>query len=185
MFREIRTERLLLRRFRESDAPNYYAQLGSSREVTRHMLWQPHTSPEESRGSIHKILARYDSGDCYCWAITLPEEDLLIGRIDLLRIDREKGSCSFAYMLGENQWNKGYGTEALRAVIGFAFEALGMDCVTADHMTENPASGKVMEKAGMVHTRTLPEKYEKNGRFFDAEEYTVTRDRWLRPTEKC
>ena len=79
----------------------------------------------------------------------------------------------FAYMLGCDYWNRGYGTEALKAVIRFAFEELEMKRIVADHMVENPASGAVMRKAGMVHTGTQRAKYEKAGRVYDAEVYEI------------
>ena len=173
-FTTIHTDRLILRKLRDTDVQNYYSRLGSSQEVTRFMLWQPHKSLQESRESIRRILER----DGYCWAIALKEDDSLIGRIDLLRIDEENRSCSFAYMLGKDFWNQGFGTEALQAVFSFAFTRLGMESIVADHMSENPASGRVMEKAGMRYVRTIRAKYEKCGKYYDAQEYCLTLDSW-------
>ena len=81
-------------------------------------------------------------------------------------------------MIGQDFWGKGYGTEALRAVLDFAFEKMRVQKVIADHFSVNPASGGCMRKAGMTHIRTLPQKYEKNGSLFDAEEYEITRAEW-------
>lgn len=183
-FEELKTPRLLLRRFRAEDAQDYFTRLGSSEEVTRYMLWQPHKSLQESRESIERILGKYQSGDCYCWAIALAEDNTMIGRIDLLRLDPETGSCSFAYMLGKHFWNQGFGTEALRAVFSFAFEKMNMERITADHMCVNPASGKVMQKAGMVYTGTCKAKYEKCGTLYDADEYRITQESWNRRNSK-
>ncbi|MBR5869934.1 MAG: GNAT family N-acetyltransferase, partial [Clostridia bacterium] len=167
-----------LRKFRISDTDAYYQHLGSSEAVTRYMLWKPHTSLEESCQSIEKILSRYEKRDGYCYAITLADDGSLIGRIDLLRFDDESESCSFAYMLGQEFWNRGYATEVLRAVFAFAFDRLDVRRITADHMSANPASGRVMQKAGMHYVCTHEGKYEKNGVLWDADEYTVSSEDW-------
>jgi len=179
-FAPIQTSRLLLRELRAADADWYYKRLGSSEDVTRYMLWQPHQSQQESCKSIEKVLKQYQEKSGYCWGIALQEDDSLIGRIDLLRFNEEDCSCSFAYMLGKEFWNCGYGTEALRAVFSFAFENLGIRRIAADHMSKNVASGRVMQKAGMQYERTVKSKYEKCGTCYDADAYVITYDQWNR-----
>ena len=174
----IETPRLILRKLRREDVSLYYARLWSQEAVARYMLWQPHKTIEESAASIEKVLRRYETGESCRFCIALKETDELIGIIDLLRFDEAEKSCSFAYMLGADFWGKGYGTEAVKAVFGFAFDVLGVEQIKADHFSANPASGAVMRKAGMVWQRTLPRQYEKNGRAFDAEEYRITKHQW-------
>ena len=176
-FQELKTSRLVLRRCCREDAGMYFARLASSEAVTRYMLFSPHQCPEESLASVEKSLKRYETGEALRWVLDLPGEGL-IGVIDLLRFDWETGSCSFAYMLAEKFWGRGFGTEALRAVFGYAFENLGIWQIEADHMAENPASGAVMRKAGMTYVRTDIAKYEKNGIVQDAHVYRITRQEW-------
>lgn len=178
-FQSLSTKRLLLRKFHAEDAAAYYVRLGSSNTVTKFMLWAPHLDISESEESIRKILNRYDSTTPYTWAITLKETDSLIGRIDLLRLDKETGIGSFAYMLGEDFWSKGYGTEAMRAVFDFAFAQLDVSTIEADHMADNPASGAAMRKAGMTCQGSIPKKYQKNGIWHDAVCYRITRKEWF------
>ncbi len=174
----VTTPRLILRKLEERDIPDYFERIGSSPNVTRFMLWEPHKDISESEASIRKALARYAEGSCCRWGIALREDDRIIGVIELLRFNEADSSCSFAYMLGEDYWGKGYGTEALRAAFGYAFGVLKIDTITADHMADNPASGAVMRKAGMVYVRTIPRKYEKKGIWHDAAEYRITREQW-------
>ena len=178
-FRELVTPRLRLRKIRMTDVDAFYTRLGGSEAVTRYMLFQPHKSVEESSASIEKWLGRYEAGKCYHWAIALRETDELIGVIDLLRIDEEAESASFAYMLGEAFWGMGYGTEALTAALDFAFRKMEAESVVADHICENGASGAVMRKVGMVPTGVLAAKYLKNGILHDAAGYRVDRSRWF------
>ena len=179
-FEELNTEHLRLRELRASDAERYYECMGGSEDVTKYMLWQPHKSLQESRESIEKVLKRYKEGNAYTWAITIAEDDEIIGRIDLLRFDEKENSCSFAYMLGKEFWGCGFGTESLKAVFAFAFEKMEIQKIVADHMSENIASGKVMQKAGMHHVTKHISKYEKCGVFYDADEYMITMDDWKR-----
>lgn len=174
----LQTSRLVLRKLEQSDVPAFYERLGGNSKVTEHMLWAPHKDISESEASIQKVLRRYESGTCYRWGITLRENGELIGIIDLLAFDEEKSGCSFAYMLGEDFWGRGYGTEAVKAVFSFAFDALEIAVIEADHFAENPASGAVMRKAGMSFTGTLPQKYEKNGQYHDAHVYRITAQEW-------
>lgn len=178
-FREIRTERLLLRKLRLEDAQEYYARIGSSEAVTRYMLWSPHGSLADSVASIEKVLRRYETGRCYRWGAALREDDRIIGVIELLRFDEQKNTCSFAYMLAEEFWGRGYGTEMLRAALDFAFRQMQVEAVEADHMAENAASGAVMRKAGMRYVGTEKAKYEKSGVLHDAHAYQIERCEWM------
>lgn len=176
--RRLETVRLVLRKLRREDVRDYYDRLGSSEAVTRYMLWEPHREMSESAASIEKALRRYEQGACYRWGITLKTDDRLIGVIELLKFDEDRNSCSFAYMLSEKFWGRGYGTEALRAGIDFAFEDLKVSKVEADHFAENEASGAVMRRCGMKYVLTQKEKYEKNGAKHDAPMYCITRNDW-------
>lgn len=174
----LETERLILRKITPEDAWDYYSKLGSSPAVTRYMLFQPHGALSDSVASIEKNLRRYETGRNYRWVICLKGTAELIGVIDLLGFRETEDCCSFAYMLAEDVWGKGYGTEAVRAVFDFAFREMDMAKIEADHFADNVASGAVMRKCGMVKTGVLPGKYEKNGVLHDAVQYELTREAW-------
>lgn len=178
-FEELTTERLHLRKITAEDVVHYFIRLGSSEEVTRYMLFQPHRDISEAEAGIQKALRRYETKESYRWVIALKETDELIGVIDLLGFHAETKSCSFAYMLGRDFWGKGYGTEALRAVFDFGFSKMELERIEADHMAENGASGAVMRNVGMTRQCVVPGKYEKNGIRHDAIGYVITRQQWL------
>ena len=172
-FEIMETQRLRLRHIRMDDILEYYERLFGDGDVCRYLLFDPHQDISESMESIENTLARYEAGGCYRWGIALKEEDTLIGVIELLRFDEETDTCSFAYMLSCDSWNQGFATEALSAVIRFAFEKMDVERILVDHMSPNAASGAVMRKAGMTHVGTEPGKYEKHGQIFDAEIYEI------------
>ena len=177
-FEAIKTPHLLLRQLRSEDAEHYYNHITSSEDVARYMLWQPHASQQEAYATIERIIGRYKNGNCYSWGIALSHDNSIIGRIDLLRFDEASSSCSFAYMIGKEFWGHGYGTEALNAVFAFAFDKMELQSIVADHICENTASGRVMQKAGMHYVCRHIAKYEKGGKHYDAEEYLITADEW-------
>jgi len=173
-FHAIESDRLHLRQLQMEDIYEYYERLFGDGDVSRYMLFQPHQDISESLDSLSRKLARYEEGECYCWGVTEKGEDSLIGLIELLRFDPRDNSCSFVYMLACNYWNRGYGTEMLKAVFRFAFEELGIERITADHISKNAASGAAMRKAGMRHIGTVEGKYEKLGEKLDAEVYEIS-----------
>ncbi|MBO7252759.1 MAG: GNAT family N-acetyltransferase [Oscillospiraceae bacterium] len=176
-FSSLETQRLILRQLRQEDVYEYYERLFGDGDVCRYMLFSPHQDIGESLESLQRKLSRYETGPYYCWGITEKDEDSLIGLVELVRLDEQDDSCSFVYMLGCNYWNRGYGTEALKAVFRFAFEELEVERIVADHMADNAASGCAMRKAGMTHIGTEPGKYEKLYQVHDAHVYEIRNNR--------
>ncbi|MCJ1677893.1 GNAT family N-acetyltransferase [Streptomyces sp. APSN-46.1] len=70
----------------------------------------------------------------------------LVGVVKLRRCPPGEGHVG--YVLREDIWGNGYATEAVRRLITFAFSAAGMDRLTAKHLPDNPASGRVLVKSG-------------------------------------
>lgn len=176
-FEELNTRQLRLRQVRVEDADRFFCFAGSE-TVTKYMFWKPHRDVGESLASIEKTISRYEAGNNWRWGIALAETDELIGIIDLLGINEAERSCTFAYMIAEAFWGRGFATEALVAVLRFAFERLELETVWAEHFGPNVASGAVMRKAGMKYTGTEIGKYEKNGEVFDVPQYRITRKEW-------
>ena len=173
--KDLVTERLVLRRMSFDDLYNYYERICSDGNVTRYMKFEPHQDIGETLARLEKTLAEYEEGGRYCGVITVKGEDELIGIFDLLELDESDSSCTFAYMLGESWWGKGYATEAMKAVFHFAFEELEVELIRGSHFSGNAASGAVMRKAGMTHIGTVPGKYEKQGQLHDGEIYELRR----------
>ncbi|NCB03972.1 MAG: N-acetyltransferase [Clostridia bacterium] len=152
VFHELETARLLLRRQRLDDAESYHRELSRNPEVAKHMRWKATDDISRTRANVKAWVAQYEDPHFFRWILEKKEDCALIGVIQLVRLQPEQDTCSFAYMLGEDHWRRGYMTEALVRVFSFAFEELSLSSLTADHFTENPASGRVMQKAGMTFT---------------------------------
>jgi len=143
------TIRLVLRKFRLEDAKDMYQNWASDPEVCRFLLWGPHKDVQTSRRRIVQWLNQYDMDNSYVWAIELKRNKMTIGTISVEFSNESNRSCEIGYCIGRAYWNRGIMTEALRAVMHYLFYDIGYLCIRAKHDILNPASGKVMQKAGM------------------------------------
>lgn len=144
----ITTNRLTLRRITLDDVPSIYSNLKSDERVTDNLA-KGHKNSEETLAMVQEIISQYENPFFYSWGIELNESKELIGLTDLYDFDPDEMKCCVGYEFGYNWWNKGYGTEVLKAVLDFAFNLVKVREISAAHNTDNPASGRVMEKAGM------------------------------------
>ena len=146
----IETERLILRPFTMEDAEAMYRNWASDDLVTRYVTWPTHESVEITRAVLADWTSHYGEKDHYKWAIVLKENGPEpIGDISAHGIRENTLCATMGYCMSRAHWGKGVMTEALKAVIDFFFDEVGFNRVAADHDIENPASGRVMEKAGM------------------------------------
>jgi ribosomal-protein-alanine N-acetyltransferase len=173
----IETPRLILRRFRAEDAEAQFANWSGDPEVTRFLRWAPHKSLEESRESIARRLARYEKMDAYMWAVARKDGPLM-GAVSARVQEGEDSIAELGYCLGRAFWGKGYMTEALTAVIEYMLVRVGVNRVEAVHAAENPASGAVMRKAGMLREGQIRQAYKNHMGFHDGELYGLVREDW-------
>ena len=147
-FTTLESERLILREPGPADVPAIVRHAGDPRVALKttampHPYFQSHA--REWLGTIREEHAR---GDAFTYAIERKTEPGMIGVISMtLREDR--CSAEIGYWLGVRHWRRGIMTEALRQILRHGFDELGLLYLTANHMAGNPASGRVMEKAGM------------------------------------
>ena len=171
---ELKTDRLILRPMRMSDAKDVYA-YARDPEVSRHVLWSAHTSLSQSRAFLRSAIRQYRRGEPGSFAIVLKASGRMIGTVGFMWIDREYKSAEVGYSLGRAYWNRGIMTEALRAVVAYGFDQLGLNRVEAQHETDNPASGRVMAHVGMQYEGTLRQRVKNKGKFVDVALYAILR----------
>ena len=179
-YRETETERLRLRPVTLEDAPAMF-EYASDETVTRY-TFPTNQSLEETRNNIALLYLASPLGR---WGIELKENRKFIGTIDLLDLDLCLKKGSIGYVLNKNYWNQGLATEVTKAVIGLAFEELGMNKLIAVHDKDNPASGRVMAKAGMKYSHEEPYAMldlHEEGRMVTRVHYVLTKEEYL--TEK-
>lgn len=103
------------------------------------------------------------------FTITLKPEGKPIGRIYLSRIDEEEDSLDLTriYIAETGDRNKGYGEEAIRMILEYAFINLHMERITIDHFTKNDAARYLYHKIGFQDEGVMRHAGKKNGKYYD------------------
>jgi Acetyltransferases, including N-acetylases of ribosomal proteins len=174
----LETERLILRPFTLEDAPAMYTNWACDPEVTRHLTWPAHDTVEVSRAVLAEWVPLYEKHDYYHWAIVLRALGEPMGDIAAMSIKEDTRAASLGYCIGQRWWHRGYTSEALRAVIDFLFGQVGMNRIQAYHDVQNPHSGDVMAKCGMVYEGTLRQGARSNQGLTDVALRAVLKQDW-------
>lgn len=167
----LETERLLLRPCRMTDASDIY-EYAHELIVGPMAGWKPHESIAETELIIRDILMK-DS-----LAIVLKEEKKVIGTIGLM--DRGADTFEIGYSLSEKYWGYGYGTEAAKEMLHYAFTSGLAQIVITGHFIENLRSKKVIEKCGFNFIEVI-----KNGFLYydntykDVWRYALTKEEYM------
>ena len=171
----IRTERLILRRFTEADAPDMLRNWAADPDV-QHEYGEPvYETAEAVRGLLSQYLAGYARPDFYRWAIEEQESGQNIGMIAFCKVWEDCETAEIEYCIGADFWGHGYAGEALGAVIEWTFAQTGFRRLEAYHRAANPKSGRVLQKSVMHRTATV-ERFRRAGETPDGEIcYAVTK----------
>ncbi len=147
---KLTTKRLILRPLKNSDAKSIAENINDL-EVTKWLLVVPYPyklkdAKEWVKHNKEKWKKR--KKEDYTFGIELKEEKIIIGGIGIHKIDKFQGKAKVGYWLGRKNWNKGYGSEALKAILDFAFKKLKLRRIEAGVFVGNPSSGRLLEKFG-------------------------------------
>ncbi len=159
----LKTNRLLLRPLTIIDANAMFKNWTYDERVAKYCTWHPHQNFYETEMLLKMYLDQKEKGFDYRWGIVLQETSELIGVIDVVDLSDKNKTAVIGYVLGYEFWNKGYATEALSTVLRKLF-ADGVEVVKGRCHFKNIASGKVMEKCGMIftHKDKAKQKFDSN-----------------------
>lgn len=168
----VETQRLLLRRWEHKDF-RAYVPIVSDPEVMVPAGCQPANSMEAASAMFSR-----DMRNDLCYAVVLRETGEVIGRFkfqsDLRRF--HVNSLSVGYELRRDQWGRGYMTEALAAMITYAFEKKKVDVLAVSHYADNERSKRVIEKCGFRFEGIVPWACKRfDGRICDDVCYSILR----------
>ena len=149
----LETERLILRRWEESDAESLY-QYAKDPDVGPIAGWPPHQSVDESLDVIRNV---FNGREAY--AICLKTDNKAIGAIELILnghtdMTERDVECELGYWLGTAFWGQGIVPEAAREMLRHAFEDIGMQKVWCGYYEGNLKSKRVQEKCGFRYQWT-------------------------------
>lgn len=141
----LETERLILRPITLDDAEACFS-WGSDERVARFMCYPTAKDISETISWIKTTLVDEEEWN---WAFVLKSENRVIGTGGIGPNKFMDGYWGIGYNLHYDYWHKGYCTEAMRAIVDYAHNELGVNKICSDHAVDNPRSGKVMEKLGL------------------------------------
>ena len=128
----------------------------------------------DAEAYISSVLSA-DHTNTYAWAITV--DDVAVGSIGVFRKDNiHRLTAEIGYYVAEEYWGKGVVTSAVKQACNYIFENTDIVRIFADPFACNPASCRVLEKAGFVYEGTLRKNAVKNGQLMDMSMYAIIKE---------
>ncbi|MBK8012582.1 MAG: GNAT family N-acetyltransferase [Deltaproteobacteria bacterium] len=181
---DIRTSRLLLRPIGPADVELLWPHVAEP-ELSKYMTWDPHEDRAETAAFIASELAAADRGTGHCWV--LEHDGAFAGVIGLHGIVAytrawRRDHAELGYWCAPPLQGRGLMTEAGRAVLGCAFEVLGLHKVSVGCISENAASKRVIEKLGFRFLGEQRDHCFRFGRWWNHLVWEMTVDEWRQGT---
>ncbi len=148
----LRTQRLVIRPFRPTDAAAIFERWAQDSAVWRYMRWWPRTAIEQTEQAVEQFIEGRRHGTALSWAITLAEDDEASGMVGLVP---DGHMAELGYMLARDAWGRGLAAEAAGGVVRAALELTGVCRIWAMCDVDNLASARVLEKVRMQYEGTL------------------------------
>lgn len=152
-YRYITAQQLILRPIELTDASAVFSYTSDSR-VARFTHWDAHTNLEDT---IRYITHTQQRTNTHVWGIALQESNALIGECSITQ--HENGRAELYYALAHNHWGNGYTTQALTALLAITQEVPAIGHLEAWIISENAASCRVAQKAGLHLEQTIDQAW--------------------------
>ena len=177
----LETERLILRRTTKEDFKEFfYLQLNPH---LRKYLGSTKLGNDIEKNVKYFDPKKYQDLSYYHWTIETKKEHKLLGSIYLNIHDKKAKTAGIDYWIREDEWNKGYTTEAAKCILKFAFNDIKLNRIESSGSVNNPGTLKVMEKIGLNYEGTRKSTYfYYYGGLSDISYYGLTRKEYQ---EKC
>lgn len=177
---ELTTERLHLRPWRVEDAETLY-QYAKDPAVGPIAGWPPHASVEDSREIIESVLSAPGT-----FAVCLKEDDRPVGCVGLTvgaasNLDLSDTEGEIGYWIGVPFWGRGLIPEAVKALIRYGFQELGLEKLWCGYFEGNVKSKRAQEKCGFVYHHTIRDiEWKLMGDIRTEHVTCLTREDWVR-----
>lgn len=151
-------ERIVLRHPRGTDLDALHA-LFSHPLVTRYWSHGPWSARHQAEAYLRDIHAGAASGQLLQWAITLREQDRLVGTVTMYGFARAHARCEIGFALQPDHWGQGIASDAVRTALRHAIHTLGIKRVEADADPDNQASLRLLASVGFRSEGRARERY--------------------------
>lgn len=169
----IHTERLIMRKFDFADAEDML-ELWVSKPEIQHLYSEPtYNTIDEVKDLLKKYIENYNNNNYYRWAIVDNESNRCIGQIAFYLVDLKNHFAEIEYCIATDYQNRGLMTEAVKAVIKFGFEEIGLHKIQISTKEINAPSKRVIEKSGFTYEGTQRDYFYYDGKYIDRLYYSM------------
>lgn len=175
------TKRLNLRPFKPADAESIQALIESRKIAEETFIPYPYDQGM-AEDFIDNYRQKWNSGTGAAFAIELLKNHQLVGSISFKKIEKKHDRAEIGYWIGISHWGHGYATEAVKSIVDFGFDRLNLNRIYAQHFHTNPASGKVLMKAGFSREGVLRQHVVRFGEVKDCICYSILKNEWQSPS---
>jgi [ribosomal protein S5]-alanine N-acetyltransferase len=152
-------------------------------EVMRFWSSPPLESAAAARLLIDDIQRRFRERTLFQWGIARRDDGGVIGTCTIFHLHRDHRRAEIGYALGRRSWGQGFATEALGALIEFAFGVLDLERLEADTDPHNARSIRVLERQGFRREGYLRQRWRVGGGTQDALFFGLLKQEWTRGRE--
>ena len=160
-----------------SDVPALY-EIFSDPEVMRYWSSPPFTEIARIERMVNEAQPAWDTEDFVEVGVELISTGIVIGRCTIFNFNRQSRRAEVGYILGRAHWGKGLMAEALRSLLGYAFESLELNRIEADIDPRNVASARLLEKLGFKREGYLRERWIVADEVSDSAIYGLIKSDW-------
>lgn len=168
-------KQIYLRPLERADAATLLPWVNDS-EITRHLLLYRPVSLTAEENFIDSL---NENQDGIHLAIVLRDSDRLIGVCGLHKLDHKNRHASFGIFIGaKEEWGGGYGTEATRLIVNYAFATLNLHRVWLHVFEDNARGQRAYEKVGFQREGVLRQDFYREGRYWNTIVMGILREEW-------
>ena len=173
----IATGLVYLRAAERRDIPIFVRWFNDLRTTRTLLMISPMSEASEERWFDQMI--EHQGKDGWHFVVCRRADDRPVGTIGLHDVDLRNGSAGLGITIGDPaDTGQGYGSDALRALVGFGFEQLRLERVWLDVYDYNERARRVYERIGFRHEGTLRRALYRDGAFHDVHRMAILRDEW-------
>lgn len=175
----IDTARLRLRWITPADVPALASIFGDP-AVCRFLLRPPLRDLAAAADLQEEITRLFVERSLFQWGLVERDSDVVVGTCTLAWLSAEHARAELGFVLAQEKWGRGYMSEALPALVRFAFDTLGLHRLEADADPRNDRSIKLLQRLGFQREGYQRERYNVNGELQDAVLFGLLRPDWAR-----
>ncbi len=165
-FPELQSERLVFRKINLEDVEDIF-KIYSDPEVAKYDWYNPIDKLEKAISIINGYNEDFDEKEEITWGVARKSDNKIIGYCCLGDFDDNSRRCEIGYGFIRDEWNNGYGTEAVNTLVKFGFEAMNLNRIEATVTLGNDASIRVLKKCKFTREGIFRQRTFMKGEFVD------------------